>query len=63
MKPLRRTPAPVRSYTLRHENLRGSGDIDPLILNLSTRWKWSASRPGRIHTSERTPMRTRDEVG
>jgi len=31
-----------------HEGTRGSGGIAPLIITLSTRWKWSASCPGHF---------------
>jgi hypothetical protein len=33
----------------------GSGGIAPRILNLGTRWTWSASCPGRFTPRERTP--------
>jgi hypothetical protein len=32
-----------------------NGGIAPRILDLGTRWKWSASRPGRSISRERDP--------
>jgi hypothetical protein len=39
---------------LRHENLWGSGCIDPHFLDLGTS-EWSASRPGRFTPGEIAP--------
>jgi hypothetical protein len=33
----------------------GSGGIDPCIIDLDTRWSWSASRPGNFIPRERAP--------
>jgi hypothetical protein len=37
------------------ETYWGSGGITPLILDLGTRWEWSASRPGLFTPIERDP--------
>jgi hypothetical protein len=39
--------------SLPSEDIWGSGGIDPCILTLSTRWKWSNSRPGRFTHGKR----------
>jgi hypothetical protein len=39
----------LTNYTLRHENVWGSGCIDPRILDLG---EWSASRPGLFTSGE-----------
>jgi len=34
---------PVFNYARHHEDVVGSGSIDPHILNVSTRWRWVVS--------------------
>jgi hypothetical protein len=36
----------------------GSGDIAPHILNVGTRWRWSASRPSRFIPEKEPPVPT-----
>jgi len=51
---MRTYPAP--NETPCHEDIWGSGGIDPCILNLSTRLRWSGSLPGHFTPGERAPV-------
>jgi len=44
------------NQTPRHDEVWGSGSIAPLILNLSTRWRWEdCFTPRPLYLRERTP--------
>jgi hypothetical protein len=45
----------VLNQATRHEDVLGVGCIAPCILDLGTRWRWAASRPGRFNPRERAP--------
>jgi hypothetical protein len=43
------------NYTLRHQDVCGSGCIDPRFLDLGTSWEWSPSHLDRFTPGERAP--------
>jgi hypothetical protein len=48
----------------RHEDIVwGSEGIAPLILKFGSRWRWSASPPGRFAHGERAPVTIGYEAG
>jgi len=47
---------PFLNYAPRHDDILWERGIAPRILNLYTRYMWSASRPRRFTPGERAPV-------
>ena len=48
---VRKSQVTLLNYVRHHEDVSESGGTDPSILDLRTRWLWSASRPGHFNSS------------